>query len=123
MTRIAKRMIPGTPVFDGDSAQQGYATNAMCYSFNDEACRKEFVANKEAYMEKFALFDAQRQAVRDRSVLGMIAEGGNVYYPAKLAGILGLNDQDLGGLQIGMSTEAFKERLLAQGLTERRVAQ
>ncbi|MCP5396023.1 MAG: protocatechuate 4,5-dioxygenase subunit alpha [Sphingomonadaceae bacterium] len=123
MTKAAKRMIPGTPVFDGDSAQQGYAINAMCYSFNDDACRKEFVADEEAYMEKFGLTDEQRQAVRDRSVLGMLAAGGNVYYLAKLAGILGLNVQDLGGLQTGMSTEDFKAKLLAQGLTERRVAQ
>ena len=123
MPPAGKREIPGTPVFDGDSAQAGFAINAMCYSFNDAANRAAFVADEEAYMAKFDLTDAQKQAVRDRSVLGMIAAGGNVYYLAKLAGIFGLSVQDLGGLQTGMSTEAFKERLLAQGLTERRTAQ
>ena len=44
----------------------------------------------------------------------MIAAGGNVYYLAKLAGIFGLNVQDLGALQTGMSVEAFKAMLLAQ---------
>lgn len=117
-----KRVIPGTPVFDGDCAQAGFAINAMCYSFNDAANRAEFVSDEEAYMAKFDLTDAQKEAVRARSVLGMIAAGGNVYYLAKLAGILGLSVQDLGGLQTGMSTQAFKERLLAQGLTERRIA-
>lgn len=119
----ARRVIPGTPIFDGDSARAGFAINAMCYSFNDAANRDAFVADEEAYMAKFGLTDAQKQAVRERSVLGMIAAGGNVYYLAKLAGILGLSVQDLGGLQTGMTTDAFKERLLAQGLTERRVAQ
>ena len=120
--RQAKRVIPGTPVFDGDAAQAGYAINAMCYSFNDAANRAAFVADEEAYMAKFELGEAQKQAVRDRSVLGMIATGGTVYYLAKLAGIFGLNVQDLGGLQTGTTTEAFQQRLLAQGRTERRVA-
>ena len=44
----------------------------------------------------------------------MISAGGNVYYLAKLAGIFGLNVQDLGALQTGMSVDAFKAMLLAQ---------
>ena len=119
----ARCVIPGTPVFDGDVAQAGYAINAMCYSFNDAANRAAFVEDEEAYMAKFDLTDAQKRAVRDRNVLGMIAAGGNVYYLAKLAGIFGLSVQDLGGLQTGMSTDAFKQRLMAQSRTERRVAQ
>ena len=41
----------------------------------------------------------------------MIEAGGNVYYLAKLAGIFGLNVQDIGAQQTGMSVEAFKEKL------------
>jgi hypothetical protein len=26
--------IPGTPIFDGEAAQKGYALNRMCFSFN-----------------------------------------------------------------------------------------
>jgi protocatechuate 4,5-dioxygenase alpha chain len=89
-----KRVIPGTPVFDGDAAQLGYALNAMCYSFNDAGNRAAFSADEEGYMARFGLTEAQREAVRARDVLGMIAAGGNVYYLAKLAGILGLNVQD-----------------------------
>ena len=44
----------------------------------------------------------------------MLAAGGNVYYLAKLAGILGLNVQDLGALQTGRSVAEFKAMLLAQ---------
>jgi protocatechuate 4,5-dioxygenase alpha chain len=47
-------------------------------------------------------------------VLAMIAAGGNVYYLAKLAGIFGLNVQDLGAQQTGLSVEEFKRKLLAQ---------
>ncbi len=117
-----KRAIPGTLVFDGNAAQSGYAINAMCYSFNDEANRKAFAADEEAYMERFGLSEDQRQAVRDRDVLGMLAAGGNVYYLAKLAGILGLNVQDLGALQTGMSLEDFKANLMSHSVTETHVA-
>jgi protocatechuate 4,5-dioxygenase alpha chain len=117
----AKRVIPGTPVFDGDAAQLGYALNAMCYSFNDAGNRAAFSGDEEGYMEHFGLSEAQRQAVRARDVRGMIAAGGNVYYLAKLAGILGLNVQDLGALQTGVSLDAFKAGLNAQATTERRV--
>ncbi|TIX51992.1 protocatechuate 4,5-dioxygenase subunit alpha [Alteraurantiacibacter aquimixticola] len=117
-----KRAIPGTIVFDGDAAQDGYALNAMCYSFNSEPNRKAFVADEEGYMDRFNLTEAQRQAVRNRDVLGMLAAGGNVYYLAKLAGILGLNVQDLGALQTGMTLEDFKAALLSHAMTETHVA-
>ena len=45
----------------------------------------------------------------------MIEAGGNVYYLAKLAGALGLNVQDIGAQQTGMSLEAFKAKLSAAG--------
>jgi len=117
-----KRAIPGTPVFDGDAAMAGYALNAMCYSFNSADNRAAFAAGEEAYMDRFALTDQQREAVRQRDVLGMIAAGGNVYYLAKLAGILGLNVQDLGALQTGVAVDDFKAALLAHGVTERTVS-
>ena len=116
-----KRIIPGTPVFDGDVAQTGYALNDMCFSFNSGANREAFVADEEGYMAKFNLNEAQKKAVRDRDVPAMIAAGGNVYYLAKLAGIFGLNVQDLGALQTGMPLEEFKAALLSHSVTETHV--
>ena len=117
-----RRAIPGTLVFDGDAAQAGYAINAMCYSFNLAENREAFLQDEEAYMDSFGLSDDQREAVRNRDVLGMLTAGGNVYYLAKLAGILGLNVQDLGSLQTGMSVEEFKANLMSHSITETRVA-
>lgn len=117
-----KRAIPGTIVFDGDAAQHGYAINAMCYSFNQAENRKAFAADEEAYMARFDLTEAQRDAVRRRDVLAMLEAGGNVYYLAKLAGILGLNVQDLGALQTGLSLDRFKANLLSHAVTETRVS-
>ena len=110
----ALREIPGTTLFDGRQAMKGYALNKMCYSFNEAANRDEFKRDEEAYCAKFGLDAAQREAIRSRNVLGLIAAGGNVYYLAKFAGILGLDVQDLGALQTGMTKDQFKARLLAQ---------
>jgi protocatechuate 4,5-dioxygenase alpha chain len=113
-TATAKRVIPGTPVFDGDAARIGYAINAMCFSFNDASNRQAFLDDEDAYCAKFNLTSEQREAVRQRNVLAMIAAGGNVYYLAKLAGIFGLNVQDLGAQQTGKSVAEFKQMLLNQ---------
>ena len=107
--------IPGTVIFDGEQAKKGYALNKMCYSFNSKAARDEFVKDEDAYCTKFGLNDQQRAAIRSRNVLDLIAAGGNVYYLAKFAGILGLNVQDIGAQQTGMTVEAFKEKLAAAG--------
>lgn len=112
---MARHQIPGTPIFGGEAAQKGYALNKMCFSFNSEANRKEFLRDEEAYCAKFDLTPAQRAAVKDRNVLKMIEAGGNVYYLAKLAGIFGLNVQDIGAQQTGMTVEAFKAKLAAAG--------
>lgn len=109
-----KISIPGTTLFDGEAARKGYAINAMCFSFNEKANRDAFVADEDAYCAKFGLTPEQRAAVAQRDVLGMIAAGGNIYYLAKLAGIFGLNVQDVGAAQTGMSAEAFKQMLVDQ---------
>jgi protocatechuate 4,5-dioxygenase alpha chain len=104
--------IPGTTLFDGTQARKGYALNRMCFSFNDAASREAFRADEEAYMRQYGLDPRQAEAIRQRSVPGLIAAGGNVYYLAKFAGILGLDVQDLGAQQTGLSKDAFKAMLV-----------
>ena len=104
--------IPGPTLYDGDEAQKGYALNRMCYSFNDAKNREAFVKDEDAYCEKYGLNAQQREAIRHRNVLELLAAGGNVYYLAKFAGIFGLNVQDIGAQQTGMTVEAFKAKLL-----------
>jgi protocatechuate 4,5-dioxygenase alpha chain len=109
--------IPGTPVFGGAEAQKGYALNKMCYSFNQAANRQAFKEDEDAYMARFGLTTQQKEAIKSRQVLRLIEAGGNVYYLAKFAGIFGLNVQDIGAQQTGMSVDAFREHLAAQGRT------
>ena len=107
--------IPGTTVFDGYLAVKGYALNHMCYSFNSAENRAEFKRDEDAYCKKHGLNDEQRSAVASRNVLQLIAAGGNIYYLAKFAGIFGLDVQDVGAQQTGMTKEAFKAMLAAAG--------
>ena len=109
------QQIPGTRIFDGEAAQKGYALNRMCFSFNSAENRAAFLKDEDAYCRKFGLSDEQRAAVKGRSVLKMIEAGGNVYYLAKLAGIFGLNVQDIGAQQTGTTVDEFKSKLVAAG--------
>ena len=114
--RPQKRTIPGAPIFDSDAARRGYALNKMCYSFNSKANRDEFVSDEVAYCNKFGLDQEQIKAITTRDVLALIRVGGGVYFLGKLAGgVLGLDMQDIGALQTGMSKDEFKAKLVAAG--------
>lgn len=105
----------GTTIFGPEEAMKGYALNKMCYSFNHAKNRKAFLADEESYYDRYNLTDEQRKVVKNRDILGMLEAGGNIYYLAKLAGILKLDVQDVGALQTGMTKEAFIQKLSAQG--------
>ena len=107
--------IPGTVLFDDEQARKGYALNRMCFWFNSAANREAFRKDENGYCASYGLTPEQRAAVKNRDVLAMLAAGGNVYYLAKLAGIFGLNVQDIGAQQTGMSVDAFKQKLAAAG--------
>ena len=107
--------VTGTTIFDGDQAIKGYALNKMCMSFNDAASRAEFVRDEDAYCARYGLSPAQREAVRHRNVLELIAAGGNIYYLAKFAGIFGLDVQDIGAQQTGVTKAEFQATALAEG--------
>ena len=103
----------GTTLFDGRMARRGYALNRMCYSFNSAENRAAFVQDEDGSCARHGLNAEQLAAIRQRNVLALIAAGGNVYYLAKFAGIFGLDVQDLGAQQTGLSKDEFKARLLA----------
>ncbi|SDH79237.1 protocatechuate 4,5-dioxygenase alpha subunit [Vibrio xiamenensis] len=107
--------VAGTVFFDGNMARKGYGLNKMCFSFNEAYARDAFKADEAAYCDKFKLSEVQKQAVLNRDLLTLIAEGGNIYYLAKFAGLLGMNMQDIGALQTGVSLEAFKQKLVDAG--------
>jgi protocatechuate 4,5-dioxygenase alpha chain len=84
-------------------------------SFNSAENRDAFRRDEDAYCSKFGLTAEQRAAVHERDVLRLVKLGGNIYYLAKLAGIFGLNVQDIGAQQTGNSVAEFKAMLVAAG--------
>ena len=103
--------IPGTIVFDGRQAMKGYALNKMCFSFNRAENRDAFKRDEDAYFDSYGIPPDQRDAMKRHDVLALVRSGGNIYYLAKWAGILGLNVQQVGALQRGMTEAAFREML------------
>jgi len=108
--------IPGTVVFDSRKAMRGYALNKMCFSFNSAENREAFRRDEDSYCDRFNLTPEQREAIRHRDVLRLLEVGGNIYYLAKWAGIFGLNVQQIGAQQRGMTEDQFKEMLVRAGV-------
>ena len=113
--KARKDDIPGTIIFDGAKAIQGYALNKMCFSFNSAANREAYLRDEDAYCAKFNITEQQRLALRHRNVLELLDAGGNIYYLAKWAGIFGMNVQQMGAQQRGISEDEFKEMLVRAG--------
>jgi len=107
--------IPGTYVFDGRHSRAGYALNMFCMSLNEESNREEFLADPEAYLDRFDLTADQRTAVNERDWLRLLRLGGNIYYTFKLAIVDGLSMQDVGALMSGVSTEEFSTMMVGGG--------
>ncbi|EAR08627.1 protocatechuate 4,5-dioxygenase subunit alpha [Reinekea blandensis] len=107
--------IPGNTFFNGEMAAKGYNLNKMFHSLNSAAGREAFRADERAYCEQYRLTPEQTETVLNRDLIRMIELGGSIYYMAKFAGVLGLNVQDVGGLQTGRSTEEFQAYLDSQG--------
>ncbi len=110
---MTQKTIPGTTLFGPIQAQKGYALNKMCFSFNSKENRDAFKSDEVAYMNSYGLSPDQVNAIQSRNVLRLLDAGGNIYYLAKFAGIFGLDVQDIGAQQTGLSKEAFKAKLQA----------
>ena len=107
--------IPGTFVFDADRSREGYHLNMFCISLRIESNRQDMKDDDEAYMAKFAMSEAQKQAVRDRDWNGLLALGGNIYYTSKLAAFDGVTFQDLAAMMTGVSREEYRDMMLHGG--------
>jgi protocatechuate 4,5-dioxygenase alpha chain len=107
--------IPGTIVFDAQRSRQGYHLNMFCMSLMKSANRDAFRAGQAAYLDRFPMTEAQRRAVLDRDWNGMLEQGGNIYYTAKLAACDGLSFQQIAALMTGSTQAEYAEMMLKGG--------
>ena len=55
--------VPGTTIFDAEQSRKGYWLNQFCMSLMQAANRERFKANERAYLDEWAMTEAQKQAV------------------------------------------------------------
>jgi len=77
--------LPGTVIFDAEQARRGYHLNMFCMSLMKAENRAAFKADEAGYLSRFPLTEAQRKSILERDWNGMLAQGGNIYFTAKLA--------------------------------------
>ncbi len=111
----AFRDIPGTVVFDATQSRLGYHLNMFCMSLMKAANREAFKADERAYLERFPMTDAQREAVLDRDYNRMIELGGNIYFLAKIGATDGFSFQNLASKMTGMPEDEYKAMMVAGG--------
>ena len=107
--------IPGTYVMDGAHCRKGYRLNMFCMSLNNAKNREEFAADEAAYIDKFGVTSAQKQAVLERDYLELLRLGGNIYYTFKIAIFDRRSMQYVGGQMSGMSEDEFKQMMMNGG--------
>lgn len=109
--------IPGTYVFDLQSAQVGYPINKFCETLNRPDGREQFLNNEDEYLQTFGMSDEQIEAIKQRDFNKLLSLGGNIYYLFKIVAVLGHGMQDLGGMMANppMSGEEFKQMMINGG--------
>ena len=107
--------IPGTTIFDADQSRRGYHLNQFCYSLMKPENRQRFKADERAYLDEWPLTDAQKQAVLARDLNACIAEGGNIYFLARIGATDGRSFQQMAGSMTGMSEDEYRAMMLAGG--------
>ncbi len=107
--------IPGTTIFDADMSRKGYHLNQFCMSLMKSENRELFKADEKSYMNRWPMTEAQIQAVLDRDYNAMIAEGGNIYFLAKIFSTDGKSFQEAASTMTGMSVDEYKQMMINGG--------
>ena len=115
MTEKPYHDIPGTTLFDAEQSRKGFHLNQFCMSLMKAENRAAFKADERAYLDRWKMTEAQKQAVLDRDWNGMIALGGNIYFTAKIAATDGLSFQQIAAMMTGSSQEQYAEMMIKGG--------
>jgi protocatechuate 4,5-dioxygenase alpha chain len=115
MTENPFKDIPGTTLFDSQQSRIGFHLNQFCMSLMKAANREAFKADERAYLDRWPMTQAQKQAVLDRDWNGMIALGGNIYFTSKIAATDGLSFQQIAAIMSGVTQPEYAEMMLKGG--------
>jgi len=107
--------VPGTTIFDAEQSRKGYWLNQFCMSLMKPDNRERFKVEPRAYLDEWPMTEAQKQAVLARDLNRCIAEGGNIYFLAKLGATLGKSFQQMAGSMTGMTEEEYRDMMVNGG--------
>jgi len=107
--------IPGTTVFTAKRSRQGYWLNQFCMSLMKAENRERFKADERAYLDTWKMSEAAKQAVLARDFNAMMAEGGNIYFLAKIFATDGQSFQWAAAKMTGATQEDYAAMMLAGG--------
>jgi protocatechuate 4,5-dioxygenase, alpha chain len=107
--------IPGTLVFTTARARQGYHLNQFCMTLMKADNRARFRADERAYLDEWPMNEAQKQAVLNRDYNAALAEGGNIYFLAKIFFTDEISFLQAVGTMTGMNGEEYQAMMLAGG--------
>jgi protocatechuate 4,5-dioxygenase alpha chain len=107
--------IPGTTIFDAEQSRKGYWLNQFCMSLMKAPNRQRFLADPKAYLDEWSMTPAQKAAVLARDLNRCIAEGGNIYFLAKIGATYGKSFQQMAGSMTGMTEEEYRDMMIAGG--------
>jgi protocatechuate 4,5-dioxygenase alpha chain len=115
MTETPFDDIPGTTLFNARQSRLGFHLNQFCMSLMKAENRAAFKTDERAYLDRWKMTEAQKQAVLDRDWNGMIALGGNIYFTAKIAATDGLSFRQIAAEMSGVSEDDYAEMMLKGG--------
>lgn len=107
--------IPGTRVYNGKRARQGYWINQFAMSLMTPENRERWKADERAYLADWPMTDEQRQSILDRDYNRMLDLGGNIYFLAKLFSTDGLSFLQAVSTMTGMSVDDYQAMMIAGG--------
>jgi len=107
--------VPGTTVFDAEQSRKGYHLNQFCMSLMKAENRLRFLADQRKCLDEWPMTEAQKQAVLARDLNRCIAEGGNIYFLAKLGATHGKSFQQMAGSMTGMTEDEYRHMMISGG--------
>jgi len=107
--------IPGTTIFTLQRARRGYPLNQFCMSLMSASNRTEFKSDERAYLARWPMSSSARDAVLRRDFNAMIAEGGNIYFLAKIFATDGRNFQWAAAQMTGVTPQSYVDMMRSGG--------
>jgi protocatechuate 4,5-dioxygenase, alpha chain len=77
--------------------------------------REKFKADQRAYLDTWPMTEGQKQAVLDMDLNRCIAQGGNIYFLAKIGATHGMSFQQMAGSMTGMTEEEYRNMMVSGG--------